>query len=96
MNIIPQAVDNSYIANMVKLAQELRFEGVEPNQIFMLMFSESINQSIISDSSLNYEERILGVYLFVAEEIYENYKSLHLDGVFSSKDLTIDILKKLK
>ena len=35
--------------------------GVEPNQIFMLMFSESINQSIISDSGSNYEDRIMSV-----------------------------------
>lgn len=181
VNIIPQAVDNSYIANMAQLAQELRFEGVESNQIFMLMFNESINQSIISDSGSDYEERILGVlerigisrdgickkhdendgstefdfyfslddgrtygigakrtlrerykqfiktsymskldvmieitlgtdlteekvrqirahgvYLFVAEEIYENHKNLCVDGVFSSKDLTIDTLKKLR
>jgi hypothetical protein len=35
--------------------------GLESNQIFMLMFSESINQSIISDSGSNYENRILSV-----------------------------------
>ncbi|MFA6759539.1 MAG: hypothetical protein WCR69_00645 [Sulfuricurvum sp.] len=46
------------------LSQEaifLKDKGVEPNQIFMLMFSESINQSITSDSGSNYEERILSV-----------------------------------
>ena len=35
--------------------------GIEPNQIFMLMFSESINQSIISDAGSNYEGRMLEV-----------------------------------
>lgn len=39
----------------------LKNKGVEPNQIFMLMFNESINQSIISDSGSNYEDRILSV-----------------------------------
>ncbi len=39
----------------------LKNKGVEPNQIFMLLFSESINQSIISDSGSNYEDRILSV-----------------------------------
>lgn len=46
------------------LSQEtifLKNKGIEPNQIFMLMFSESINQSITSDSGSNYEDRILSV-----------------------------------
>jgi len=42
-------------------AMELKNKGLEPNQIFMLMFNESINQSIISDSGSNYEDRILSV-----------------------------------
>ena len=50
-----------YIKSLSKLALELTNRGVEPNQIFMLMFSESINQSIISDSGSNYEDRILSV-----------------------------------
>ncbi|EJB5212847.1 TPA: hypothetical protein ACH521_000953, partial [Campylobacter jejuni] len=41
------------------LSQELRKHGLEPNQIFMLIFNESINQSIISYSGNNYENRIL-------------------------------------
>jgi hypothetical protein len=49
------------IHNLSKLAIELKTNGIEPNQIFMLMFSESINQSIISDSGSNYEDRILSV-----------------------------------
>jgi hypothetical protein len=50
-----------YIRSLSKLALELRKKGLEPNQIFMLMFSESINQSIISDSGSNYEDRIFSV-----------------------------------
>jgi len=42
-------------------AINLKNKGLEPNQIFMLMFNESINQSIISDSGSNYEDRILSV-----------------------------------
>ncbi|AUI70020.2 hypothetical protein [Beggiatoa leptomitoformis] len=42
-------------------AMSLVAKGVEPNQIFMLMFNESINQSIISNSGSNYEDRILSV-----------------------------------
>jgi hypothetical protein len=50
-----------FIKNLSTLAMDLKHKGVEPNQIFMLMFSESINQSIISDSGSNYEDRILSV-----------------------------------
>lgn len=51
----------SFIKSLSKLSNELTTKGIEPNQIFMLMFSESINQSIISDSGSNYEDRILSV-----------------------------------
>ncbi len=47
-----------YAASLSKKAQQLKTQGLEPNQIFMLIFNESINQSIISDSGLNYENRI--------------------------------------
>jgi hypothetical protein len=57
-----------FIIGLSKFAIELKKEGVEPNQIFMLMFSESINQSIISDSGSNYEERILDVLLSIGLE----------------------------
>lgn len=57
--ISTEAVD--FIKGLSKIAVELQTNGVEPNQIFMLMFSESINQSIISDSGSNYEDRILSV-----------------------------------
>ncbi len=50
-----------FLKELSKEAIKLKKIGVEPNQIFMLMFSESINQSIISDSGSNYEDRILSV-----------------------------------
>ena len=52
---------DEYIKSLSKTAIELKEQGVESNQIFMLMFSESINQSIISDSGSNYEDRIFSV-----------------------------------
>jgi len=168
----------SYIKSLSKLAIELKNKGVEPNQIFMLSFSESINQSIISDSGSNYEDRIFSVltsigidkiekihdkndsstefdfffeldgrtygigakktlrerykqfiktvqmsqidvmieitlgidlteekvkairnhnvFLFVANEVYRSYKYLQdIDGVYSSLDLNIEVLKRL-
>jgi len=168
----------SYIKSLSKLAIELKNKGVEPNQIFMLSFSESINQSIISDSGSNYEDRIFSVltsigidkiekthdkndsstefdfffeldgrtygigakktlrerykqfiktvqmsqidvmieitlgidlteekvkairnhnvFLFVADEVYRSYKYLQdIDGIYSSVDLNIEVLKRL-
>jgi len=59
-NFISKDADD-YIKSLSRIAIELKDKGVEPNQIFMLMFSESINQSIISDSGSNYEDRIFSV-----------------------------------
>ncbi|MCV6638938.1 hypothetical protein [Candidatus Albibeggiatoa sp. nov. NOAA] len=47
-----------YIESLVDFYQELALDGLEANQIFMLMFSESVNQSIISSSGISYEYRI--------------------------------------
>lgn len=47
-----------YVESLIKLYDELAKIGLEANQIFMLMFSESVNQSIISSSGINYENRI--------------------------------------
>jgi len=49
------------IEGLSKKAISFKDKGLESNQIFMLMFNESINQSIISDSGTNYESRILSV-----------------------------------
>ena len=47
-----------YIVNLAKKVEKFTKIGLESNQIFMLMFSESIDQSIKSDSGSNYEDRI--------------------------------------
>ena len=54
-----------FVKNLSTFANELKLQGVEPNQIFMLLFNESINQSIISDSGSNYEDRILDVLVSI-------------------------------
>jgi hypothetical protein len=51
----------SFLKDLSSLAKILKKKGLEPNQIFMLMFTESMNQSIISESGGNYEDRILSV-----------------------------------
>lgn len=50
-----------FIAKLSKSAIKFKNAGLEPNQIFMLMFNESVDQSIKSDSGSNYESRILSV-----------------------------------
>jgi len=172
---------HDFVKELSNLAKRLKSKGLEPNQIFMLMFTESMNQSIISDSGSNYEGRILsvlvkmgipqdkikkvhdkndsstefdfffdlggktygigakrtlrerykqfiktaqmskidvmieitlgmdlnetkaksilnhGIYLFVSDEIYKSRKFLHkLKGVYSVKELNLNLLKKLK
>jgi len=59
------ADSEEFIKKLSSLAIALKHYGLEANQIFMLMFSESINQSIISDSGSNYEDRILSVLLSI-------------------------------
>ena len=170
----------NFLKQLSKDAIFLKNNKIEANQIFMLMFSESINQSILSDSGSNYEDRIFytlrdigideknitkthdkndsstefdfffelngktygigakrtlrerykqfiktaqmtkidvmieitlgidlteekvkairnhNVFLFISDEVYLSNKYLHdIDGVFSSKSLTLETLKKL-
>jgi hypothetical protein len=168
-----------FIKSLSNLVIKFKKEGLEPNQIFMLMFSESLNQSITSDSGSDYESRIKsvltkngiqdikkahdkndkstefdcffeiegktfgigakrtlrerykqfiktaitskidvmieitlgldlneekaktivnhGTYIFVADEIYKSREYLQkLDKVYSVKDLSYDVLRKLK
>ena len=66
------------VTSLSAQAKRLAPLGLEPNQIFMLMFSESINQSIISDSGSNYEDRIMSVLLKIGIP-QKNISKLH-DG----------------
>ncbi len=59
-NLLSKDTQN-YMESLSKESLRLKKIGIETNQIFMLMFSESVNQSIISDSGSNYEERIFSV-----------------------------------
>jgi hypothetical protein len=67
-----------FLKNLAIDASKLKKKGVEPNQIFMLMFSESVNQSIISDSGVNYEDRIKSVLISIGikeKDIEKNHDS---------------------
>ena len=79
-----------FIRNLSNFAIELKNEGIEPNQIFMLMFNESMDQSIISDSGLNYEDRIsivltsIGINKNSIEKTHDdNDKSTEFDFFFT-------------
>ncbi len=54
---------HEYINSLFIQYDSLVKQGLEPNQMFMLMFSESVNQSIISDAGSNYEDRIYNILI---------------------------------
>jgi hypothetical protein len=84
-----------------KLSKDASFlckQGLEPNQIFMLMFSESIYQSVRSTSGSNYEERIKSVLVNTGipnesiTKIHDaNDKSTEFDFFFTLEGKTIGI-----
>ena len=84
---------------LISLSQEARqfyTLGLEANQIFMLMFSEVINQSIISDSGSNYESRILSVLSHtgiknIQKKHDDNDKSTEFDFFFEIDGKTYGI-----
>jgi hypothetical protein len=87
-----------FFSKLSKDANVLCEQGLEPNQIFMLMFSESINQSIISNSGSNYEDRIRSVLVNTGipkEDITKihdaNDKSTEFDFFFTLEGKTIGI-----
>ncbi|HMT02471.1 MAG TPA: hypothetical protein PKD00_04065 [Burkholderiales bacterium] len=87
-----------YIKSLSELAIELKSKGIEPNQIFMLLFNESVNQSIISDSGINYEDRILSVLINIGIERDKitkshdkNDKSTEFDFFFELNNKTYGI-----
>lgn len=84
------------IKSLSSEAISLKKLGIEPNQIFMLMFTESVNQSIISDSGINYEERIHSVLNKIGiKEIKKVHdvkdKSTEFDFFFKLEGKTIGI-----
>lgn len=94
---ISQGTEN-FLKNMKVEVQKLKKCGLEPNQIFMLMFSESVNQSITSDSGSNYEDRILSVLVNLGiphdgiQKIHDEHdKSTEFDFFFTLNNKTYGI-----
>ena len=85
-----------FLSDLSKKAKSFKKLGLESNQIFMLMFSESINQSIISESGSNYEDRIKLVLnrigIIDIKKIHdENDKSTEYDFFFKIEDKSYGI-----
>ncbi len=92
-NFISQGAEK-LIENLSKCAIELKNKGVESNQIFMLMFNESINQSIISDSGSNYEDRILSVLTSIGIDENKIKKTHDKDDSSTEFDFFFELNKK--
>jgi len=85
-----------FIKSLSNLAIKFKKEGLEPNQIFMLMFAESLNQSITSDSGSDYESRILSVLTKnginnITKTHDKNDKSTEFDCFFEIEGRTFGI-----
>ena len=89
--------ENSYnfIENLSQTAIKFKKIGLEPNHIFMLIFSESTNQSIKFDSGSNYESRIFSVLISSGIEAKsyhdKNDKSTEFDFFFEIENRTFGI-----
>jgi hypothetical protein len=85
----------TFIEKLSQRAIQFKKKGLEPNQIFMLMFSEVMNQSIISDSGTNYESRIFSVLSsngINATKLHDkNDKSTEFDFFFEIEGRTFGI-----
>jgi hypothetical protein len=80
---------HDFILSLSEQAIALKKIGLEPNQIFMLMFSESVNQSILSQSGSNFEDRIRSVLIkigipadAISKEHDKNDASMEYDFFF--------------
>lgn len=89
---------DDFILSLSRQAKDLMKIGIEPNQIFMLLFNESINQSITSDSGSDYENRIKSVLINLGisendiKKVHDNLdKSTEFDLFFQINDKTYGI-----
>lgn len=90
-----------YLNKLAMETLELIKEWLEPNQIFMLLFSESINQSITSSAGSSYEDRIKDILIWMgisADDISKTHdekdSSTEFDFFFKIKWRTYGISAK--
>lgn len=75
LNLLSDSAE-SFIKSLALSYKTLKDRGVESNQIFMLLFSESINQSITSSAGVSYEDRIKSVLISIGISA-EAIKKIH-------------------
>jgi len=87
-----------FLKNIVKEYKLLKKKGLEANQIFNLLLSESINQSIISSAGVDYEDRIKAILISIGipeKEITKTHdkddKSTEFDFFFDYEGRTYGI-----
>lgn len=78
---------DDFILQLSEQSKKLQKIGLEPNQIFIILFTESINQSITSHSGADYEKRILSVLISLGID-KDNIKKLH-DNADSSTEFDL-------
>lgn len=89
-SLLSQSTQND-VYPLPEEATYLKGKGIELNQIFMLMFSESINQSIISNSGSNYEDRIYKVLIDIGINAESIERRIHDSSDTSTEyDLRFD------
>ncbi|MGI6680653.1 MAG: hypothetical protein ACOX3T_04130 [Bdellovibrionota bacterium] len=69
-------VNTKYMEELSKDYDLLKQKGIEGNEIFSIMFSESINQHITSTAGSKYEERILNLLISIGID-KDNIKKMH-------------------
>lgn len=99
-NFISEGTE-TFLKSLIESYRSLTKRGVEPNQIFMLLFSESINQSITSSAGASYEDRIKNILLTIGipnetiEKIHdESDSSTEFDFFFTYKGKKFGISAK--
>jgi hypothetical protein len=87
-----------FLSELSKKFQILKKAGVEANQMFMIMFTESVNQSITSSAGSSYEDRIentliaMGIDKNSITKIHDNLDtSTEFDFFFTFEDKTFGI-----
>jgi len=90
-----------FIDKLVEESLLLKTLGIEPNQMFMIMFTEAVNQSAVSSAWTSYEDRILQLLLgfwLKSEQIKKvhdkNDKSTEYDFFFEIDGKTVGIWAK--
>lgn len=94
-------IAHDYAEEIIKSSKNLIERGVSLEEMFLLMFTESVNQSITSLSGSNYEDRITeilvaqGINKEDISKIHDDVdKSTEFDHIFSYKGKSIGISAK--